>query len=510
LISKPGHYFTVGSTYAQGDSEEKQVDLEGSGDFGSRFPLTYWFYSRYYRDNGYLENSEVKSAGVELVLGYKPNYKHDIFLDLGYNKNKIGVPRVASNWAWFLPSFLWPWGPDNDQEYKDNSYWIELGYHRRFSPISHLLTDLRYLKCNDNLENPSFERDLSGFADSRGKTQNIAFGIRHMLTLRTDHQFSYGMDYNFVKLNLSEKWPYISSIWAERIKSSLIRRSLIFHIYDRWTIIPKITLDAGLFFSYYSPEEEFHFRDNILGPFDSKIDENKFNLNPRVGLTIALGNKGVFRIAYQRRSTTGFLGELAPVGASGLIPPTFDIFFNAAQDLQGSIEYELTKKTFIKALLGYERLSDLTTTSGDKRAQLWYSRIAINQILGRHFSLSARYHYNDSKFLDGSGRELYGIPRNSGDARLVFVHPRQIYLWLREAYIGERFADSANTIKLKGYFSTDFFVQKEILKKKVLLSFAINNIFNAKYETLNHPYWWYSGALPAKGTTFSFRIEYRL
>jgi outer membrane receptor protein involved in Fe transport len=42
---------------------------------------------------------------------------------------------------------------------------------------------------------------------------------------------------------------------------------------------------------------------------------------------------------------------------------------------------------------------------------------------------------------------------------------------------------------LKGYFTTDFYVQKEILKKRVFLSFAINNIFNVKYETLSHPYY---------------------
>ena len=502
LISKPGHYLTLGSIYAQGDSEETQVDLKGSGDFGSRFPLTYCFYSKAYRDNGYLENSRVKSVDAEIVLGYKPNYKHDIYLDLGYYKDKIGITPSASEW------FRWS---DDNQKYRDNGYWVEFGYHRRFSPISHLITNLRYFKENDNLENPDFEWDLSGFANSADKVQNVAFGIRHMLTLYEDHQVSYGIDYNFEKVNFGEEWPYLYPSRIERIQQSHISRYLIYHIYDRWTVSPRITLDTGLFLSYYSTKADYHSQDTRFGSFDSKIyDENTFNLNPRVGISANLGNNGVFRIAYQRRSTTGFLGELAPVGVSGLIPPTFDMDFNTAQDLQGSIEYELTKKTFIKALLGYAKLSDLITTGGDKMAQLWYGRIAINQIISRHFSFSARYHYNDSMYLDGSRRKLFGVPQNSGDARLVFIHPKEIYLWLRESYIGERYADSDNTVKLKGYFTTDFYAQKEILKKRVFLSFAINNIFNVKYETLSHPYYWYEGALPAKGTTFSFRIEYRL
>ena len=81
---------------------------------------------------------------------------------------------------------------------------------------------------------------------------------------------------------------------------------------------------------------------------------------------------------------------------------------------------------------------------------------------------------------------------------------------LRESYIGERFADSGNDIRLKGYFLTDFYVQKEFLKKRVFLSFEVDNIFNRKYETIDYPYSWFSGALPGRGTTVMCRIEYRL
>ena len=224
------------------------------------------------------------------------------------------------------------------------------------------------------------------------------------------------------------------------------------------------------FFPTIKTKDEYHYEDTLYGAGESLTDRSTLNLNPRVGVSVDLGKKGVFRVAYQRRSTPGFLGELAPVGAAGLIPPTFDIQFSKAEDVQGSVEYELTKTTFLKALLGYEKLSDLETR---EKAQLWYSRLALNQILGRHFSFSVRYNYNNSRILDGSGRELYGIPQNSGDARLVFVHPSQISLSLRESYVGKQYADRDNTIKLKGYFLTDFTAEKELLKKRVFLSFAV-------------------------------------
>ncbi|MGB9715752.1 MAG: tetratricopeptide repeat protein [Thermodesulfovibrionales bacterium] len=502
LISKPGNYLTLESTYTFGDSEETQAKLEGSGDLGSRFPLTYWFYSKAYRDNGYLENNKVKSLDSEIILGYRPDYKDDLYLNLGYYRDKIGIAPFAS--LRFRRS-------DNNQTYKDNGYWINIGYHRRFSPVSHLITNLRYFKENDNIENPDFKDDLSGFADSADKIQNIAFGIRHMLTLYENHQVSYGIDYNFEEVDFGEEWPYRFPRWIERIHQNHISRYLIFHLYDRWSISQKITLDSGVFLSYYSTEGDYHSQDTLYDSFNLKMyDKNTFDLNPRVGLTLNLGNNGVFRIAYQKRSTTGFLGELAPVGVSGLIPPTFDMDFNSAEDMQGSLEYELTKKTFFKTLIGYSRLSDLVATGGDKKAQLWYGRFAINQILSRYFSFSVRYHYNGSMYLDGSGRKLYGVPLNSGDARLVFIHPKEIYISVRESYIGERFADSDNTIKLKGYFITDFYLHKEFLKKRFFLSLSINNLFNVKYKTLYHPYYWFEGGLPAKGTTFSFRVGYRL
>jgi len=509
LIRKPGHYLTVGGVYARGNSEEPRVDvadIEAKGDFGSRFPLTYWFTASGNRDSGLLEHSKLKNASFNLVLGYKPNYEHDIYLDLSSYKTKAEVPLIASKWyKYFDLPFWWP---DDNQKFKKDAHWVQLGYHKRFNPTSHLMIGLRYMKGHYKIENPDIENDLSGFDRDRSEIQNIALGVRHLINLFNDHQLSFGMDYNSVKINSDEDWPFLYPFWIEQNQFSVKRDSLIFHLYDRWAISPKITLDAGLFLSSYKTKGDFHSENTLLGSYDLELfDKKTLKLNPRIGVAIELGKQGILRVAYQKRATTGFSGELAPVGTSGLIPPTFDIVFNQASDVQGSIEYELLKGTFIKALIGYQSLFDLASKN---KAQLQYGRIAINQMLGRYFSFSARYHYNDSKYRDGSGRELPGIPKTSGDARLVFIHPNQIYLWLRESYVGDKFADSANNIKVKGYFLTDFYAQKEFLNKRTLLSFMVTNIFDKKYKSISSTYYWYNAPLTSKGRTFSFRIEYRL
>ena len=247
LISKQGHYLTLGGEYGHGDSEEKQGDVWATGDFGSRFPLTYWFYSEGYRDSGDWPHSKTKDIYSEITLGYKPRYDHDLYVNVGYSKDKTDVTPVASYWAW---------EQDSNQDFRDNTYWIELGYHKRFSPTSHLLADFRYYRNHDELKNPDAWTDPSGFNQMRDKLENTAFGIRHSLTLDETHQGSYGMDYHRDLFDSRENWPYYPPSWTEWNHQHSVENSLTFYVYDRWSMLPKITLDAGLFLSYYKTEDD--------------------------------------------------------------------------------------------------------------------------------------------------------------------------------------------------------------------------------------------------------------
>ena len=107
-----------------------------------------------------------------------------IYLDAGYNKEKTGVPKMASQW---FPMPDWGFATDDNQETRDNFYWVQLGYHKRFGPESHLLASLRYAQFNSNLENPDFEDDIehdfSGFSGQTSRIFNSAVGIKHMITL---------------------------------------------------------------------------------------------------------------------------------------------------------------------------------------------------------------------------------------------------------------------------------------------------------------------------------------
>jgi tetratricopeptide (TPR) repeat protein len=497
LISKPGHYVTLGGTYGRNGSQETGGDLLATGDFGARMPLTYWLYSEADRASGHLSHDKNDRVDTEAVLGYKPRYDHDVFANLAYYKYRYDVTPAASNSIG---------APDWNQTYKEGLYWAELGYHHAFGPLSHLLADVRYFRKHDRLENPDPEADHSGFDHMRDVVEENSFGLRHMLTLYDDHQASYGITFNRSVFDGREGWPYAPPSGIFSYDQQATDTSVVGHVYDRWALGSGITLDAGLFFSKFSTKADDRVADASSGSEKTHLHRDTSTVNPRLGLSVELGRKSVFRAGYQRRSTPCFLGELAPAGVAGLIPPTFDIQFNRAEDVQGSVEYEVTDSTFLKGLLGYEKMSDIA--SGE-RAQLIYGRVALNQILGRHFSFSIRYNYNQSKVLDASDRWIYGVPRHSGDARLVFIHPWQVFLSLRETYVGRQYADPDNRVKMGSYFVTDFLAEKEFLRKRLFLSFAVTNLLDKRYKTLNQPYWWDQQALPAAGRMFVLRGEYR-
>ena len=282
------------------------------------------------------------------------------------------------------------------------------------------------------------------------------------------------------------------------------------HVYDRWSVAPGVTVDAGLFPSIYVTTVKLRTRGTFLGASESTIDRDTSTLNPRVGVAVDVLKNMTIRAAYQKRSTPRFDGELAPVDTVGLIPPTFDIAFSHADDLEGSVELELTKDTFLHGLIGYQWLSDISTLGDNKKARLVYGRAALNRILGQYFSFSIRYHYNNSRYLDGSGRILPGVPRDSGDARFYFIHPCGIQLGVVESYNGKMFLDDSNKLHQGGYFKTDLFAQMELFQKHLFLSAAIQNVFDKPYLTLASPVIHYGGiALPARGRTFSLRGEYR-
>jgi tetratricopeptide (TPR) repeat protein len=200
LISKPGHYFTLGGDYAFGSSTGFGADLALSGDFGVRFPLTYFFSSRGFKDSGYLEHGGYKTGSANLVLGYKPSYDQDLYMNLSYIDQRGDITPAASN---SLTAAF-----DNNQTFKDRLGWVQLGYHLRLNPISHLIAAVRYVSSDGKVENPDFSVDPSGFSRNQNKSHNFAAGVRHLLTLWKNHQVSYGIDYNSLDITLNEDWPY--------------------------------------------------------------------------------------------------------------------------------------------------------------------------------------------------------------------------------------------------------------------------------------------------------------
>ena len=148
LIDKPGQYFTPGGTYSFGDSADTSGGFDCEREFWKPFPLTYQLTATGHWDSGYLENSDYKNGYTNLLLGYKPRYDQDIYLYTSYNKERGGLTPVLSRSLG---------EPDNNQNLRNSTGSIELGYHIRFSPVSHLMAVVRYVNNVGRIENPDFK-----------------------------------------------------------------------------------------------------------------------------------------------------------------------------------------------------------------------------------------------------------------------------------------------------------------------------------------------------------------
>ena len=114
-----------------------EADITASGDFGSTHPLTYWMYSGYYHDTGYLDNSEDEEFNTSVTFGYKPVmtmtfiWTPDIQGRRRCAPQGLSVLPVLPFWSkflgWFAPG-------DDNQEVREQFLLGPAGISQAFRP----------------------------------------------------------------------------------------------------------------------------------------------------------------------------------------------------------------------------------------------------------------------------------------------------------------------------------------------------------------------------------------
>lgn len=474
-----------------------------------------WFWSTdgfYRKSNGYIltpdslrKTSDTKTYLLEYNTRLKTGYYFDKnhFLEIHYeyshDKRGTGSQFYEEDGSFNL--------------YRD--HFIRIGYHkvktRSELHINGFFKIENYLRQNESVKSSG----LYSFYNSQNKTQDIGIWLSYTKVLGKYNTITAGSDYKYGSSNAYDY--YRTSI--DTIENNGKMNFLGFFIQDeivllnnKLVIVPAVRFDLvnfydGIFKIYSSTLATSHLLNN-QAEYKSK---QWYSLTPKIGL------KYIFNPQYYLYSqfSTGFRpGNLSDLSRTGDVNKGFKI---ANPDLKPEKIYSIeigaglqtTKWLLIEPCLFYSKGVDFQyfvgtgdsvyTTGTNKKAVIKRINIGGVDIMGAEYKMTAKlrknlnfvlvYNFNHSKISsfktdtaytnDLTGKSLIEVPEHSGAAALIFTS-RYINLSITGHYIGSKWIDDDNSLKLKGYYLLDIKASK-VFFNKVGVVLTIQNLLNNRY-----------------------------
>lgn len=225
------------------------------------------------------------------------------------------------------------------------------------------------------------------------------------------------------------------------------------HAIASWQPAAGWTAEAGVFPTLV----QSRFRSAFL---DGDLSDNHRSLDPRIGLAWQ-GDRTQLRLVLQRTRRLPGVDTIAPIGTLGLLPTQdlgigaeridsaiFRVEHEARDDVFLHLTAEHQDMQTVSAGLAGERLEQAAFFATDARLD----RIAAGAdvFLGDRLGVSASYAWSDGELEDAlfEGAELPVVPEHQASVSATWVDPRFFRASGRLAYVGERFADAPNRVRL--------------------------------------------------------------
>ncbi len=265
---------------------------------------------------------------------------------------------------------------------------------------------------------------------------------------------------------------------------------------------------------------------------DDDIESDRFRLDPRLGLAWQPADNHWLRAAAQRELITILPDTLAPVTLIGVVPtddyasfPAYvpggashystgssieDLMlrwdaewsphvFTYTQYEQQEIDYYFQAVPWINVwrdnYASFIQLDSVRIRQLQMGANLW-----VRGGIGFH----ARYTRNWSRILgseNDAGNRVPLVPDNTLDLGVTFVHPRQVRAAVEVRYLGDRWAETANRVRLEGVWLTDISVNWQPMQHHWSLTAAVRDLFDTEPEVAED--------VLAPGRTFLLSAAYR-
>ncbi|HIJ80099.1 MAG TPA: tetratricopeptide repeat protein [Desulfuromonadales bacterium] len=359
--------------------------------------------------------------------------------------------------------------------------------------------------------------DPNSSVSRKGVREGYNYQLKHLFQLGEQHQISWGAEYSPIHFKVSSTyassmagaaifredyllwgglgvptgWLTIPAMHIENYDLTLNQDSTYVGAYvnDRWKPFERLLIDAGLFYEYFS----------------NRLNTNR-DFNPRLGIALKLHRDHIIRGAYQKRTLEAFDMTLAPVTTAGLFFDWIQLYPGSrVTDYQATLESRWNDRLFTS--VGYEirdyKNPDFEFNLYSKRNRAEIVTAAANAILTDSLGFYVRYKHTDSKNHDepSFGKTTPLVPKHSLAAGVVFVSPRHYKVALSTNYVAGQYGDDANNYRMPDFFTTDLSASWEPLRKRVLLSLDLKNIFDRKYES--------EMLRPAAGRSVFLKMEYR-
>ena len=202
-----------------------------------------------------------------------------------------------------LPYVYYSDGVQTDSEYQH----LELGYHRRFNPTSHLLVRPYHLRYSTEslsqgqidpfsmypglLPEPLAALNPALSVNALLDMEETGLQIKHLFNLGT-HQISSGVEHLRRRFEIDEAAilqippiPGIDSTLASK-QTDINQKAWSLYLRDGWQVNNKLLLDVGM-----------AMQNNFV---DTQLEDRSFHWSPRIGIAYKPTSEDTLRLAYQK------------------------------------------------------------------------------------------------------------------------------------------------------------------------------------------------------------------
>ena len=445
---------------------------------GSYQDLTYALSGRYYKSDGYRDNSDTKEGDLGLNLDYVFGNTAKVGLSAGYHEDDTGLPGALRQST--LDAGADRRDSTHPLDFADTQdYYVQLSPEIYFLDNSYFKMPLSYRKRDQDFFASFLGGEFQGNTNIDYLSASPQFVVQEPIG-GLDNTLTLGLDYYSADEDIGNESLFFGSTSVGRF--DLEKKNYGVYVHDEIYPLDPLALSAG----YRWDKVDYSFSPTAPGVDDeADYDQGVFN----AGLSYRFLDRSYLYFSFAQGFRYPVLDEI------------FSFFTNTINvDLspQTSNDYEIgVRHHFTDAIYANVNLFRLDTTDEIFFNAVTFANENLNAETRRQgievsagydaerYSLSGTYTYRDTEILGGdfSGNRVPNVPGHQASVDLVWRPRDGLTLALNGIYVGERYleGDFGNSFgKLESYKVVNLKVKYNWQKYTAFLD--LNNVFNEKYS----------------------------